>query len=283
MQLIIEGKVDRAGINIGGGRRVEVCAGVKVWFEERPGWSKPNISLDFERLTAQLEGGNFTFDKLTFEDNFALAGEDEVEKWERLSGPEDYLTIAYIAGVEIPTKETVRVAVKGMDVVLTEGCEFGAFMDGMLDFKSALFKGLKEAEISKTGRGGYQLLDISVRVDGSFTVSDLEKDKRVPRFVLALLGAEISIRRNQAPSRTQTQLNQLDTSEAVWSYGNPMFGYMKAKVESLKFSVYPLEDDHPLVGAENLRVAGYLYVAPLVAGTQGLPRARKKVRPIHLS
>lgn len=206
----------------------------------------------------------------------SLAPQDEVERFMRLKDDTDYLAST---NEDLPrvTKETVAVAVSGMNICLSEACEFGRFIDKVLDFKTALFQGLSEAGVSKKGKGGYQLLDIGVTLSGRFGLTDMERDKRVPRFGVDISDAVVNIRRNQPPSRTQRQLNTLDTSSQTWRYGNPTFGYLTATVDTVDVFIYPLTSI-PLAGLSSVKLTGFLYIVGLNSDTPGLPNVRRKVR-----
>jgi hypothetical protein len=108
----------------------------------------------------------------------------------------------------------------------------GNFIDWVNVFKTALFQGLKESNVSKSGKGGYQLMTIDADIDDGQIImlevapppqeirrkstSSMRSAYDAPqpeqldkRFVANARDLKVHIDRDIPPSKTHTHLNEV--------------------------------------------------------------------------
>ncbi|GMH48247.1 hypothetical protein TrLO_g884 [Triparma laevis f. longispina] len=262
-----------AECDFGCNKILNVSGNMNVNLKDIPGRSKPSVMLDFKDMNINMEGGGkVRIKEFKFWDVFEVAAYDEVEMYTDKHEGNEIDRLVTDAGGKV-LKEIVDFEMNRFEVELPESFFMGAFVDRLLDWKTALFKGLKDSGVSKSGKGGYQLMSISVKLSGSFTLVE----PNLERFKILINNLTGSITRNTPPSKTLKHINKLDSAVEQQIYALNQGGEVDVRFSGVKVIIYPGNEDMPLVGIEEGRVRGYLFLTPLSSDTPGLPPKKSKI------
>ena len=188
-----------------------------------------------------------------------------------------------------PLVELFAIHTNNLTVTLATALHLGRFTETVNEFTTALFQGLKEAQVAKPSRVGYQLMEIDVKInnfdfigleDASASVSCSARSNILDRLRFSAEGFSLFISRFAPPSRTKIHINELDEDTNLRSYGLNKGGELQLDFRSLSMSVRPLTREFPLLLLRESKLFGFLYLTPLNAITEGnLPAPTlKKIR-----